>query len=394
MVRRKGIIYKTEHFSKIFGDRYILNDINLKINQGEIFGIIGTSGSGKSTLLHSLVGFLKSDKGDIKFRNVNMLNTKDAESFRSIYKHQKELKRLYGFAAQTPSFYPNLSVLENLCYFGTLYNLSKEAIRSNIEYLLNLVGLTQSQHVLAKELSGGMQRRLDIACSLIHDPKILLLDEPTADLDPVLSSKIWNLLRIINQRGTTIILASHHIIELDRLCDRVAIIKDGMIRAIGKPEEIKSKNLPRESVHIRSSPGDYKRIISKLKRSCSKIIKDYEIKNKFLVVHAHRTGEIAPQVLKIIDELEEKVISIESIKPKLDQAFILINEELLVEDKKTNKKIKRRSKKKVTIKKKKKKLKEATKVKSEKKDNEKELTKDQIEMIEEKINESKKRFER
>ena len=275
MVRRKGIIYKTEHFSKIFGDRYILNDINLKINQGEIFGIIGTSGSGKSTLLHSLVGFLKSDKGDIKFRNVNMLNTKDAESFRSIYKHQKELKRLYGFAAQTPSFYPNLSVLENLCYFGTLYNLSKEAIRSNIEYLLNLVGLTQSQHVLAKELSGGMQRRLDIACSLIHDPKILLLDEPTADLDPVLSSKIWNLLRIINQRGTTIILASHHIIELDRLCDRVAIIKDGMIRAIGKPEEIKSKKLPRESVHIRSSPGDYKRIISKLKRSCSKIIKDY-----------------------------------------------------------------------------------------------------------------------
>ena len=303
-----------------------------------------------------------------------------------ILTHQKELKKLYGFAAQSPSFYPNLSVLENLDYFGTLYNLSKEAIKSNINYLLDLVGLTQSQHVLAKELSGGMQRRLDIACSLIHDPKILLLDEPTADLDPVLSNKIWNLLRIINQRGTTVILASHHIIELDKLCDRVAILKDGRIKAIGKPEEIKSKNLPKESVHIRSSPGDYRKIISKLKKSCSKSIKEYEIKNKILIVHSHKLGEIIPHAIRIIGELEEKVISIESIKPKLDQAFILINEELLDQDKLEKKTSKKRSKKKAITKKKKR--------KNNKKENNQsnKLTKEQIEMIENKINETKKRF--
>jgi len=398
MVRRNSAIYKVEHFSKIFGDRYILNDINFTIKQGEIFGIIGTSGSGKSTLLNSLIGFIKADKGDIKFKNVNMLNTKDAESFRSIYKHQKELKKLYGFATQNPSFYPNLSVLENLYYFGTLYNLSKEAIKSNVNYLLDLVGLTQSQHVLAKELSGGMQRRLDIACSLIHDPKLLLLDEPTADLDPVLSNKIWNLLRIINQRGTTIILASHHIIELDRLCDKVAILKDGRIKAIGKPEEIKSKNLPKESIHIRSAPGDYKKIIRKLKKSCSKAIKNYEIKNKFLVIHSHKLGEIVPHAIRIINELEEKVISIESIKPKLDQAFILINEESIIKEKIGERKSRKRSKKKATIKKKKKKSKKMIKIISEKKEIEDKqsdkLTQKQIELIESKIIESKKRFKK
>ncbi|HIJ11320.1 TPA: ABC transporter ATP-binding protein, partial [Candidatus Woesearchaeota archaeon] len=298
-----------------------------EILAGEIFGIIGTSGSGKSTMLNSLVGFLKVDKGDILFRNSNLLNADDAASYRSIYKHQKELKRIYGFASQNPSFYPNLSVGENLKYFGALYNLPKESIASNITYLLNLVGLTQSQHVIAKKLSGGMARRLDIACALIHDPKILFLDEPTADLDPVMGNKIWNLLRIINQRGTTIILASHHIVEIEQLCDRVAIIKDGKIRALGDPEQIKSKNLPKEMIYMKSSPGMYKKIITRIKRACPGTITKAEMKNKRLEISANTEGCIVPALLSIAKDMNENVLNIESVKPKLDQAFIMISTE-------------------------------------------------------------------
>lgn len=321
-----GQIYKVEHISKVFGKCYVFNDVSFEINQGEIFGIIGTSGSGKTTLLNILVGFLKVEKGDVLFRNVNLLNAQEAQSFRSIYKHQKELKRLYGFAAQVPSFYPNLTVKENIYYFGFLYDLSKELIKSNADHLLNLVGLAQSQHIIAKNLSGGMQRRLDIACSLIHDPKVLLLDEPTADLDPMLSNKIWNLLRIINQRGTTIIIASHHIVELEQLCNRIAIIKDGNIIALGKPEDIKSKNNPEDNVYIKSSPGDYKQIIARMKR-ISKEIKGYQIKNKALVIPTHQPPRVIHAALKAVELLGEKIISMEIIKPTLDQTFIAINEE-------------------------------------------------------------------
>jgi len=234
-------LYKIEGISKVFGNNYIFNNVSFSINEGEVFGIIGGSGSGKTTLLNLLVGFLKPDKGEIKYRDVHMLDRND-NLFNSVSKKQSHLKKIYGFASQTPSFYPNLTVLENMLYFGSLYNLSKDNAKSNAEQLLDLMSLTQAQNTISKRLSGGMQRRLDIACSMIHDPEILILDEPTADLDPVLTSKIWELLKVINKQGTTIIVASHELSYIEHLCDRVAIIRDGEIAAIGKPSDLKKRN--------------------------------------------------------------------------------------------------------------------------------------------------------
>ncbi len=332
MAKTEEQIYRVEHVSKIFGSRYVLNDVDFEVCRGEVFGIIGSSGSGKTTLLNTLVGFIKVDKGDVKFRNVDMLNSKDAQSFRSIYHHQKELKKIYGFAAQNPSFYPNLTVIENLCYFGYLYNLSRGTIQSNAEYLLELVGLSQSQHIQAKNLSGGMKRRLDIACSLIHDPRILILDEPTADLDPMLSNKIWNFLRIINQRGTTIILASHHILDMENLCDRVAVLKEGRIVAIGKPEEIKRKNMPEESIYFRSQPGDYRKLMSELRKKVPEEIKGCKVQNKTLVIYTKDQSKVINNLLKAAEQLNEKIINIEGVKATLDKAFMrLSSDEEVVE---------------------------------------------------------------
>ncbi|MBU0470269.1 MAG: ABC transporter ATP-binding protein [Nanoarchaeota archaeon] len=327
MITNGEKIYKVENITKIFGNHYILKDVSFNVYKGEILGIIGSSGSGKSTLLNALVGFLKVERGSIKFQNTAILNkTSDDRSFRSIYKNQKELKRIYGFAAQAPSFYPNLTVMENLLYFGSLYDLPIELIKSNANYLLDLVGLSQSQHVLAKNLSGGMQRRLDISCSLIHDPKILILDEPTADLDLVLSNKIWNFLRIINQRGTTIILASHHLTDMENLCDRIAIIKDGNIVSIGKPEELKKKKNLEDVIHFKSTPGNYKKILSELDKDVAKEIKKYKFMDKTLVIHTNKPSLVIHNILKESDKLNEELIDVEFIKPSLDQAFIMISE--------------------------------------------------------------------
>ncbi len=325
MEKEKEVLFKVEKVSKIYGNRYILNNINFEVYGGEILGIIGTSGSGKTTLLNMLSGFIKPDKGNIYYRDSHLISANKTEDFRNVSKHQNQLKRGYGFAAQVPSFYPNLTVKENLHYFGSLYNLTKQAIKINTENLLQLVGLTQSQHVLAQDLSGGMQRRLDIACSLIHNPHILMLDEPTADLDPILGHKIWSLLHIINQKGTTIILASHHLSELEEVCNRIVILQEGRIAAIGKPEEIKAKSQLQESIILQSYPGNYNKIIENLKKLNLNDIQNYTIKENKLFIQTLKPREIIHKVLNATTEAEEKVIDVEIIKPTLDKVFVKMN---------------------------------------------------------------------
>ena len=126
-----NILYKVDHVSKIFSKKYILNDISFTIKSRNIFGIIGSSGSGKTTLLNLLIGYLKPDKGEVYYKDLHLVDVNNPEAFLSVKKHLNELKKFYGFAAQKPSFYPTLTVNENLRYFGALYNLSRESIKLN-----------------------------------------------------------------------------------------------------------------------------------------------------------------------------------------------------------------------------------------------------------------------
>ncbi|PIN73896.1 hypothetical protein COV20_02150 [Candidatus Woesearchaeota archaeon CG10_big_fil_rev_8_21_14_0_10_45_16] len=375
-------LYRIEGISKIYGDRYVLNDLSFKIYQGEIFGIIGTSGSGKSTLLQTLIGFVEPEKGDVKFRDVYLFDKDSEESFRSVFKAQKDLKRLYGFASQEPSFYPNMTVKENLLYFGSLYNLSKAATEHNATNLLKLIGLAHFQHTLAKKLSGGMQRRLDIACALIHDPKILILDEPTSDLDPVLSNNIWNLLKIINQRGTTVILASHDILDLEQLCTRVAIIRNAKIPVLGKPEEIKAMKSAWQEIHIQTKPGNYKGYLAEIKKVVGKKLHHYEIQSDKLVLYTKEAEDIMSQLVHIAENSGERVLNIEFMKPTLDKIFVSMNlDTVMIKDETISKdKSQSKSSNKDKSQSAKKRRKEKARFKKSGK-----MTKQQIEMIEAKL---------
>jgi len=344
MVKAKRELYRVEGMSKVFADRYVFNDISFSIYDGEIFGLIGGSGSGKTTFLNLLVGFIKPDKGKILFQDMHLLDSDKAEAFISIYKRRDQLKPLYGFATQNPSFYPNLTVKENLLYFASLYDISNTSAKANAESILELVDLTQAQHKLARQLSGGMQRRLDIACALIHDPKILILDEPTSDLDPVLSNKIWNLIRVINQQGTTIIIASHDLGELENICTRVAIIKEGKLAAIGKPGELKAKTVS-QRIFIKLEPGNYKTISAELKKLGKTITQKIiatQITTEGLYIHTKTPEEIMPSLLEIIKAQNEKLLNVEFIKPNLTHVFAEItkghNPEPITDEKKKHKK--------------------------------------------------------
>jgi ABC-2 type transport system ATP-binding protein len=317
-------IFKVKGVSKVFDRRIVLDNIDLEINAGEIFGIIGASGSGKSTLLNILIGFLKPEAGEVTFRTEHLLEHKDSHIFRSVFKYNDELKKIIGMAAQTPSFYTTLTVKENLQYFAALYDMPQDTLKSNVTTLINLMDLQGSETRLAKNLSGGMQRRLDMACALIHDPKILLLDEPTSDLDPLLRNHIWRLVRKINKRGTTIILASHHLSELELLCTRIAILKDGKILAVGTPNEIKQKFSQYEEIHIETFPGNYDQISNIKDPAVLREIAKVEDKGTKLVIYTLKPEVVLNALMKKLEELKETIVDLKVTKPTLDEIFINI----------------------------------------------------------------------
>ncbi|MDP7180925.1 MAG: ABC transporter ATP-binding protein [Candidatus Woesearchaeota archaeon] len=201
-------------------DRPVLSSVSFTVKAGEIFGVSGPSGSGKSTLLNLLVGFIRPDEGRIYItKDDQELNVDKATNF-------------FGLSTQTPSVYKDLTVLENLLHFATLYQLSPPEASRRAEKLVKMVGLASSSDVLASNLSGGMLKRLDIACALINNPYILILDEPTTGLDEDLRHSLWSLIKEINQKGTTVIVASHFVDEIGVLCDRMCYINQGTVREV------------------------------------------------------------------------------------------------------------------------------------------------------------------
>lgn len=320
-------IFKLVNVTKAFSKNVVLKAVNLEVQAGEILGIIGASGSGKTTLLNTLIGFYKPESGEVLFR-IKPVVESNAARFQPISKLQNALKHLYGFAPQDHSFYEKLTVRENLEYFASLYNLEKAEKIANVNSLLEFMGLKDFKNMLSEKLSGGMARRLDIACSLVHEPAVLILDEPTADLDPLLRKHILWLIKKINDRGTTIIIASHNLKELESLCDRIAFLHQGKIIAIGSPEQLKRHFSKEKSIRIESHPGHYHKIIDKLK--------DYEvfIDNTELVIKTSKPDKVLKHVLKELEVSGEAVIELKVEHPSLDDIFIQLATESIENDKK------------------------------------------------------------
>jgi ABC-2 type transport system ATP-binding protein len=319
-----SVVIRFKNVAKAFKHNQVLKNVTFDVHSGEIFGIIGMSGSGKTTLLNTLIGFLEPDYGSIKFKLEHLLEFKEDEDaqFRPVFKNINDVKRTFGFAAQSPSFYENLTLMENLEYFGRMYGLSKDVRRTNAEILLKLMRLEDSRDVLAKNLSGGMQKRLDIACALVHDPKVLILDEPTADLDPLLRREMWELIKKINNKGTTILMASHFLDEIESLCDRVGILLEGTIVKCGTPDELKNFYTQDEEIHIQCSPGRYDVLINKLhgqekKLNINRIIN----KGHKLVVYTLDAEKVLHFLLHIIEKTDESLLDVYVNKPSLEEAF-------------------------------------------------------------------------
>lgn len=219
MIKIKNVIKK-------YGEITALNSVSLDIGKGEFWGILGPNGAGKTTLINILNTLKDFDSGEI------VINGFDIKSER------EKVKSIIGIIPQEISLYEELSAYENLIFWGKVYGLKSNEIKQRASELLEMVGLDKRKNEQVKIFSGGMKRRLNIAIGLVHNPEILLLDEPTVGIDPQSRNFIFEILMNMHAKGKTIIYTTHYMEEAERLCNKIAIINNGKIISFGKKDEL------------------------------------------------------------------------------------------------------------------------------------------------------------
>jgi ABC-2 type transport system ATP-binding protein len=206
-----------------------VDGLSFDIRQGETLGLLGPNGAGKTTTIQMLSGLLRPDSGEIKIDGVT-------DPMR------KAVRRRIGLTPQTLAIYEDMTAEENLVFLGQLYGIQPSVLRSRVGELLDIAGLADRRRELAKNFSGGMKRRLNLVASLVHQPDILFLDEPTVGVDPQSRNHLFDCVTNLASSGTTIIYTTHYMEEAERLCDRVAVVDQGIILAIDTVVELKRKH--------------------------------------------------------------------------------------------------------------------------------------------------------
>jgi ABC-2 type transport system ATP-binding protein len=221
-------VIEIDKLVKKFDDFVAIDNISLSIDEGEIYGLLGPNGAGKSTTISTICGLVRPSSGDIKIMGT------------SIKKHDVNIKRKIGLVPQKIAIYEDFTAKENISFFGELYGLRGRELKEAVERALEFVGLKEVKNKKSKEYSGGMLRRLNIACAIVHNPKIIIMDEPTVGIDAQSRNHILDSIKKLNEEGTTIIYTSHYMEEVESICTKIAIIDHGKVIVEGTKDELKS----------------------------------------------------------------------------------------------------------------------------------------------------------
>jgi ABC-2 type transport system ATP-binding protein len=228
---------EAENVVRRFGEEEVLKGLDLAVEEAEIFGLIGPSGAGKSTLLRILTGYLTPSEGEARVFGRPPASFSAAE------------RRRVGFMPQGFVLYEELSVLQNLNFVAGLYGLRFGKRRRRVREALEFVELWEDRRKAARDISGGMQRRLQLAAAIVHEPDLLFVDEPTANLDPILRRRFWEEFRQLSEGGRTLFVTTQYVGEAE-LCDRVGLLADGKLAAVGTPEELRRRAFGGELVQV------------------------------------------------------------------------------------------------------------------------------------------------
>ncbi len=295
---------QVQNLSKSFQNIQAVNDISFTIKKGEIFGLLGPNGAGKSTTLNMMSTILKSDAGSIHIDGIH------------VNENSKECKHLIGVVPQEISLYEDLSAYQNLLFWGNLYGIPSNKLKERIHTTLELIGLLDRKKDLIKTYSGGMKRRINIAAALLHNPKVLFMDEPTVGIDPQSRNHIFEVIEILNKKGMTIVYTTHYMEEVERLCDRIAIIDSGKIIAQGTQSQLKALVQTKESIQFEFG------LLSESNVNQLRELLSYTMtqnKNKLLV---ESTVKELSKVITACNELQLSIKDIQLNKVNLEAIFL------------------------------------------------------------------------
>jgi ABC-2 type transport system ATP-binding protein len=305
---------EVDSVTKRFEDMIAVDNLSINVAKGEMLGLLGPNGAGKSTLTKMISGMLNPTSGTIKVGNYSIKN------------QPMKVKEIMGVVPQDIVLYDYLNAKENLAFYGRLYGLSGRKLKNRIEELLKFTQLDEKavkRHV--STYSGGMKRRVNIAAALLHEPQVILLDEPTAGLDPQNKHALWEIIQTLRNQGKTIVLTTHMMEEAEELCSRVAIMDHGKIIAIGSPSQLVKEVKMENTISVcpdKTSPSliEHIRSIAGVKNVYT--VLDETEKKETIKVITDSPDDILPDVVSIIVNDGTKVLSVQLSRVTLEDVFI------------------------------------------------------------------------
>jgi ABC-2 type transport system ATP-binding protein len=297
---------EVKQLSKSYGNFMALDGVSFKAKSGEIFGLLGPNGAGKSTAINCISGLISASEGRIDINGFNI----DSDAIKA--------KQSLGLVPQELALYEDLSAHENLVFWGSAYGLSGAKLESRIQQVLDDVGLQSRQKEAVKQFSGGMKRRLNFACAILHKPAALLLDEPTVGVDPQSREHLLQAIINLKQQGTAVIYTTHYMEEAERLCDNLAIIDQGKIIAAGTVDDLRAQVGERDLITIQGQ-FEHDETASILEKLGAEVLENSEQEIRILIAEAPKR---LTEILSLVEKNYGKVSQVSIQQANLESLFI------------------------------------------------------------------------
>ena len=308
-MNNNGYSIEVKDLTKKFGDFTAVNSINFGIKKGEIFGFLGPNGSGKTTTIRMLIGLMDVTSGSATVAGYD------------VKKQSEQIKRVIGYMSQKFSLYDDLTVSENIEFFAGVYQTKKETRQQRKEEVIKISELFGKEDTLTGELASAVKQHLALGCAMINDPQIIFLDEPTAGVDPVARRKFWHTIKMLSDKGVTVLVTTHYMDEAEN-CDRVALISDGVIVACDTPENLKRDRMKGILFEIETSNTMKALEILRI----DPLLHEVALYGLFLHVVAENESAV-DMIRSRLSDNHVSVTRIERIAPALEDVFVSLVEE-------------------------------------------------------------------
>ena len=309
-------LIRVEHISKHFQKQQAVDDISFNVNKGELLGLLGPNGAGKSTTISMISTLLKPDSGDIFYADTSILSK------------PKVIQESLGYVPQEIALYPMLSGKDNLSFWGRNYGIKGAQLKKKIDEVSEIIGISDRLKDKVKTYSGGMKRRLNIGAALLHNPEIIIMDEPTVGIDPQSRNHILDTVLELNKRGMTVIYTSHYMEEVEFLCDRICIMDHGKIIADGTKAQLLEQYDKTRAIHLKTESNGPE-LLDKIKALPDVLSIEYNKDTRVITIQTSGDKWAFKNIVDLLHKDNIGILSMELEQPNLETVFLNLTGRIL-----------------------------------------------------------------